>query len=89
MHLLFSRKFRGITCCLLTCGTSLRAQSPNSGSIAGTVLNRAANAPVRRAIVTLSTVDAQPQDANQFCWPQAKIEPDSHCGSVPSASSRE
>jgi hypothetical protein len=33
------------------------------GTIAGIVLDRESNAPVRRVVVTLSTVEARPQDA--------------------------
>jgi hypothetical protein len=40
-----------------------------SGFIAGIVLDAAENSPIRRAIVTLSTVEAQPQDA--VAWSDA------------------
>jgi protocatechuate 3,4-dioxygenase beta subunit len=39
------------------------AQTPPSGAIAGIVLDAGSNSPLRRAVVTLSTVEAQPQDA--------------------------
>ena len=69
MHLLFSCISRGMMWCTLIIVTSLHAQSPSSGSIAGTVLNRATSAPIRRAIVTLSTMETQPQDA--VAWTDA------------------
>jgi len=39
------------------------AQTAPSGAIAGIVLDAGSNSPLRRAVVTLSTVEAQPQDA--------------------------
>ena len=39
------------------------AQTAPSGAIAGMVLDAGSNSPLRRAVVTLSTVEAQPQDA--------------------------
>src|SRR5216684_2427527 len=40
-----------------------------SGGFAGIVLDAAGNSPIRRAIVTLSTVETQPQDA--VAWTDA------------------
>ena len=60
----------------LSCLPALLAQTPNStssaaslGSISGVVVDRVSNAPLRRAIVTLSTLEAQPQDA--VAWTDA------------------
>ena len=60
----------------LSCFLALLAQTPNStppaasgGSISGVVVDRVSNAPLRRAIVTLSTLEAQPQDA--VAWTDA------------------
>ena len=39
------------------------AQTAPSGAIAGIVLDAGSNSPLRRAVVTLSTMEAQPQDA--------------------------
>ena len=69
MHLVISRKFRGMIWCIPLMAASLHAQSPNSGSIAGTVVNRSTNTAIRRAIVTLTTVETQPQDA--VAWTDA------------------
>ena len=69
MCLLFSRQSLGNFCCLFVTAIGLHAQPVSSGSIAGTVLNRSTNNPIRRAIVTLSTVEAQPQDA--VAWTDA------------------
>jgi hypothetical protein len=43
--------------------------APPSGTIAGIVLDTGSNAPIRRAVVTLSTVEARPQDA--VAWTDA------------------
>jgi hypothetical protein len=73
MHLMISRKSRGFFCCILTASAALYAQAPTaspiSGAISGTVVNRTGNAPLRRAVVTLSTVESQPQDA--VAWTDA------------------
>jgi len=53
----------GFCCCL-----TLFGQAP-SGAIAGVVTDRGSNTPLRRAIVTLSTLEAQPQDA--VAWTDA------------------
>ena len=70
MCLLSSCQSLGKFCCLFVIAIGLHAQPANSGSIAGTVLNRSTNSPIRRAIVTLSTVEAQPQDA--VAWTDAE-----------------
>jgi Carboxypeptidase regulatory-like domain len=60
-------------CCLplLAQAPSPAASSPSAsgGAIAGVVIDRGSNAPLRRAIVTLSTLEAQPQDA--VAWTDA------------------
>src|SRR4051812_12510746 len=63
MHLMFSRNLRGLLCSLLIAPACLFAQTSSYCSIAGTVVNRLTNAPVRRAIVTLTTAEAKTQDA--------------------------
>jgi hypothetical protein len=47
------------------CGLTISApaQTPSSGAIAGIVFEAGSNSPIRRSVVTLSTVEAQPQDA--------------------------
>src|SRR2546422_944412 len=57
--------------CLALC-----AQAPPNGVIAGIVLDGERNAPIHRAIVTLSTVEARPQDA--VAWTDAI-----HCCTAP------
>src|SRR5258708_36232623 len=54
--------------CGLTIGTHAQTVSPG-GAIAGIVVDARSNSPIRRAIVTLSTVEAQPQDA--VAWTDA------------------
>jgi hypothetical protein len=54
-----------LTGCLAAAGQS----APPSGTIAGTVIDGNSKAPIRRAIVTLSTVETQPQDA--VAWTDA------------------
>ena len=51
--------------CSLAIGAFAQTSPPAaaSGFITGTVLDAAENSPLRRAVVTLSTVEAQPQDA--------------------------
>jgi hypothetical protein len=51
--------------CSLAIGAFAQTSPPAaaSGNIAGIVLDGSENSPLRRAIVTLSTVEAQPQDA--------------------------
>ena len=54
------------------CGFLLGAQAqtaPSAGGIAGVVVDSRNNSPIRRAIITLSTVEAQPQDA--VAWTDA------------------
>ena len=69
-----SRLYRGSSatcwCALAGCFASYAQVSPRPapsagvpGAIAGIVLDRESNAPIRRVVVTLSTVEAQPQDA--------------------------
>jgi hypothetical protein len=60
----------------LGCYLALGAQAPtpapapaSTGAISGVVVDRAANTPLRRAVVTLSTLEAQPQDA--VAWTDA------------------
>src|SRR6266545_4245327 len=52
-----------------TGGLTVFGQAPGSGVISGIVLDGDTNTPVRRAIVTLSTVEARPQDA--VAWSDA------------------
>src|SRR5258705_292641 len=66
MHLMFSRQFRGLLCCMLTAPACLPGQTATTGSIAGTVVNRITDAPLRRAVVVLSTVEPKPQDARAW-----------------------
>ena len=47
--------------CCLNLGS--QPQTASSGAIAGIVVNGANNSPIRRAIITLSTVEPKPQDA--------------------------
>src|SRR5262249_18404967 len=54
---------------LTGCLAALGQSAPPSGTIAGTVLDGNTNTPIRRAIVTLSTVETQPQDA--VAWSDA------------------
>jgi hypothetical protein len=54
------------------CGLTIGAQAQtasSSGVIAGRVVDAANNSPIRRAIITLSTVETQPQDA--VAWTDA------------------
>jgi hypothetical protein len=60
----------------LCCSLALFAQAPTStppsaseGAISGMVVDRVSKAPLRRAVVTLSTIEAQPQDA--VAWTDA------------------
>lgn len=57
--------------CSLAIGAFAQTSPPAaaSGNIAGIVLDAGGNSPLRRAIVTLSTVEAQPQDA--VAWTDA------------------
>lgn len=57
--------------CSLAIGALAQSSPPAaaSGNIAGVVLDAGENSPLRRAIVTLSTVEAQPQDA--VAWTDA------------------
>jgi len=47
------------------CGLTISApaQTASMGAIAGIVVDAGSNSPIRRSIITLSTVEAQPQDA--------------------------
>ncbi|HEX4593289.1 MAG TPA: carboxypeptidase-like regulatory domain-containing protein, partial [Bryobacteraceae bacterium] len=49
--------------CLFAIGAFAQTSPPSSGAISGIVLDAASNSPIRRAIVTLSTIETQPQDA--------------------------
>lgn len=64
------RAFVGLSCSLAI-GASAQTSpaAAESGFISGIVLDAAGNSPIRRAIVTLSTVEAQPQDA--VAWSDA------------------
>lgn len=53
-------------CCVAACA---QPAAPPSGTIAGLVLDSGSNAPIRRAVVTLSSVEARPQDA--VAWTDA------------------
>jgi Carboxypeptidase regulatory-like domain len=53
-------------CCMVACA---QPAAPPSGTIAGIVMDSGSNAPIRRAVVTLSTVEARPQDA--VAWTDA------------------
>src|ERR1700693_689830 len=57
--------------CSLAIGAFAQTSPPSaaSGNIAGIVLAAGENSPIRRAVVTLSTVEAQPQDA--VAWTDA------------------
>src|SRR5579871_4902114 len=71
MRYLVVRASIGLSCCLAI-GAQTRTSTPHSagsGVIAGIVLNAADNTPLRRAVVTLSTVETQPQDA--VAWTDA------------------
>src|SRR6266699_6794188 len=70
MYLMFSCQFRGLLCCMLTAPACLLGQGPTTGSIEGTVFNRITDAPLRRAVVVLSTVEPKPQDA--LAWTDAE-----------------
>src|SRR5258705_8977910 len=59
--------FLGFPWYALTGCLGLRAQAPPNGVIAGIVLD--GERPIRRAVVTLSTVEARPQDA--VAWTDA------------------
>ena len=62
------RAATGFCCCLITAaGAQIPAAS--SGAIGGIVVDANSNAPVRRAIITLSTLEALPQDA--VAWTDA------------------
>src|ERR1700682_536807 len=52
--------FSAATCCLMI---AAQAQPQSSGAIGGIVVDANNNAPIRRAIVRLSTVETRPQDA--------------------------
>src|SRR3989442_674224 len=54
--------------CVLTIGALAQTDS-SGGVIAGSVIDAGTNSPIRRAIITLSTVEAQPQDA--VAWTDA------------------
>ena len=56
-------------CCCLILGAQASRPAPPSGAIAGVVIDAATRQPIRRAIVTLSTVELEPQDA--IAWTDA------------------
>jgi hypothetical protein len=70
MRLSAFRAFVGLSCSLAI-GAFAQTSPPAaaSGNIAGIVLDAGENSPIRRAVVTLSTVEAQPQDA--VAWTDA------------------
>ncbi|HLK46496.1 MAG TPA: carboxypeptidase-like regulatory domain-containing protein [Bryobacteraceae bacterium] len=47
----------------MAAGSQAPSAAPAPGTIAGVVFDAGNNAPIRRAVVTLSTVEARPQDA--------------------------
>src|ERR1043165_7133847 len=57
------RVFSGFSISLALLAQAPPAAAPSAGAIAGVVVDRTRNAPLRRAIVTLSTVESPPQDA--------------------------
>ncbi|HEY1335982.1 MAG TPA: carboxypeptidase regulatory-like domain-containing protein [Bryobacteraceae bacterium] len=62
MYSLLLRLCIALGCCVVA-SAQAQSASPPSGAIGGMVVDRSDNAPIRRAIVTLSTVEAHPQDA--------------------------
>ncbi len=62
------RLWIALSCCV-TASAQGPAAKPVSGTIAGIVVDRNTNAPIRRAVVTLSTTDTPPQDA--VAWSDA------------------
>src|SRR4051794_13889341 len=70
MHLMSSRQVRGLLFCMLAAPACLLGQGPTTGSIAGTVTNGMTGAPLRRAVIVLSTVEPKPQDAR--AWTDAE-----------------
>ena len=56
------RLWAALNCCAAA-GAQTPPAAPVTGTIAGVVLDAGNNAPIRRAVVTLSTVEARPQDA--------------------------
>jgi len=69
MRFALGRVFLGFLWYALTGCLVLCAQAPPNGVIGGIVLDGERNAPIRLAIVTLSTVEARPQDA--VAWTDA------------------
>jgi hypothetical protein len=59
----------GLFCCFVMAAQAQTAPPATPGMIGGIVLDAASNTPIRRAIVTLSTVETQPQDA--VAWTDA------------------
>src|ERR1700680_1600912 len=68
MHFSLFRASLGLCCWMTAAFAQIPQQAPASGGIAGIVLD-ANNVPVRRAIITLSTVETPPQDA--VAWSDA------------------
>ena len=61
-----SRVSAVLGCCMVACA---QPAVPPSGTIVGIVMDSGSNVPIRRAVVTLSTVEARPQDA--VAWTDA------------------
>ena len=64
--------FRVSLVLVLFCGLNIETQAQTAstgGVIAGIAVDASSNSPIRRAIITLSTVEAQPQDA--VAWTDA------------------
>ena len=61
-----SRVLAVLGCCMVAYA---QPAAPPSGTIAGIVVDSGSNAPIRRAVVTLSTVEALPRDA--VAWTDA------------------
>src|SRR6202049_606569 len=68
MHFSLFRASLGLCCWMTAAFAQIPQQAPASGGIAGIVLD-ANNVPVRRAIITLSTIETPPQDA--VAWTDA------------------
>jgi hypothetical protein len=69
MSVALFRVSSGFFCCLALLAQAPTPTSRGAGAIAGLVIDRDTKAPIRRAVVTLSTLEAQPQDA--VAWTDA------------------
>jgi hypothetical protein len=58
----FFRVWVGLSVCGFAAAQA-HGPAPPTGTIAGMVVDAGNNSPIRRAVVTLSTVEAHPQDA--------------------------